>query len=1116
MNSVDKAKQLVGTGTAVAAAASGFVFGQPSEARPSYLPNNELGEPDEVLEQIRPTSFRAFTEPVSRPGTTSAIPRRDKSQGTLRSSPSRPPLSRYQRPSTSQLATSNVLTKRRSSIKQGILGISAAAEGSRDSFSSTNSWIKRLSARPLSQHESIRSLSLFDSPSVTFSHGSAAPILGPSALTAPLPPNKLVKRTPSTSHTDPVNLPRRRSKSRSHMPILRRPATSHQRSATLQQISCDSDPPGYSPRYSFDRPLPQDSVRYSQDTTQRLPSSSSWTSYFHAQSTRLIDRAGSIRRTERSRSLGTSQAKRVHPGGRGSRQVHLVKPRMVSATSEPPFLVHSSELSKDITANMTETKEEWDATPNSKSSKHAQRSISTTFTSAGDWVSRTQGSLRRANKGSDPKSGKRHVSDSVIHTIGASEKWPDVTQDSPQSKTSHTPLRKQTFSLPTSRSDPRQNDRHKPASPPMRSLPRHSSFHLDLSRPDHSHITPPSRNLNGPRSTRSHSHVTKSSNSFGVPPPRVDEFWLPTGSDHDARGFASGEDDDTDVRSDNAFDSVRTSASGRARTVETPLDSMYDDSPPNTASNRKKNRLSIQEMLDIAREEQGEYMMPEEDSAITPGRSNPHIMGRYPGEELEQAFNTEVDRDDQEAGEDFGRLSMDDDFDEDWTRDDETPFKPLSPPSKGSPLSSKGMNPNVRLALANISGNGLVDVSTTESQGERSLEMLFDWSEAPAQERQRADGSFTRPHTARTKHESESRGGRSSVRRPPVPTHVRSQSVPAAQDGPDGTKPSSSKYGTWAMGTKPVSEDWGDDFEFGGNASGGDTQGNNRDLFAVPESIRASQPSVKAHSGQIREFSLLVNDLKRLCRHGREMDMLDGPYRGLWKEAEGIIALASPDEDDFQLSNGQSNYGYGDGFDTESLSQFDLVADGRELDVSKTAVVRERPSPRRRSVFSPDDDIFGCNLPVNTDSSMSKSQSRPRTPEPRTHDVLGAVKSVIEVIDQRATLPLENGDNKSKPVHFDTTSLRALVKRAGDLRDMLSETIRKVDQIMSSPIRTPRYERNHESSPAFTRVFDEPGSSPPRKPYKSRNSKHALRETTSPDKSPKTSANHAVQALTAA
>jgi hypothetical protein len=578
------------------------------------------------------------------------------------------------------------------------------------------------------------------------------------------------------------------------------------------------------------------------------------------------------------------------------------------------------------------------------------------------------------------------------------------------------------------------------------------------------------------------------------------------GSEADARDFNSGDDDDTDFKSDTMFDSLRTGGSGRVRTIETPLGSLYDESPPSTAGNGKAKRLSIQDILGKDWEA-GSKISEEDENTQTPVREKKAMPNRH----TEYGF----------AGKDHGRFSIDEDFDEDWTRDeDDTPYNALSPPSKGSSVNLTSINPNVRLALASVCGNSAREGLAADRKAERPLSNIFDWSEPPAHDKADVTGHNLRPQTAYANQDVDARGGRSTIRKGPTPTHVRSQSVPVVQEAPDESSAAAgSKYGTWGLSTKTISEDWDDDFEFGG---GDENDGQViEERFTVPESIQAAQPSVKAHSGQIRELSLLVNDLQRLCRHGKEMDLLNGPQRSLWKEAEGIIALASPDDDDMASDHETSSSieldfdaedQFSDhGFEPSSLEKLDAALTGREPIMSRTAVVRDRPSPRRRSVFSPDDDIFGVQWPLTEDNLHAARASRPRTPEARlikSADVNGVVRSVVEVMQQQQQHQQQSSSDSPqahshahRKMHFDTNSLRVLVKRAGDLRDILSDSIRQVDQITHSPARTPRHQRQLESSPAFVKVFDDPASSPPRRAVRSRTNT-AMRDDASPDASP--------------
>src|SRR5207244_2600200 len=88
----------------------------------------------------------------------------------------------------------------------------------------------------------------------------------------------------------------------------------------------------------------------------------------------------------------------------------------------------------------------------------------------------------------------------------------------------------------------------------------------------------------------------------------------------DGRDLVSGDEDDTDFKSDTLFDSLRTIGSGRVRAVETPLESVYDESPPSTGGNKRSKRLSIQEILDRTWDEDSK-IMEEDETNLTPVRA---------------------------------------------------------------------------------------------------------------------------------------------------------------------------------------------------------------------------------------------------------------------------------------------------------------------------------------------------------------------------------------------------------------------------------------------------------------------------------------------------------------
>ncbi|TQN70913.1 hypothetical protein CSHISOI_04526 [Colletotrichum shisoi] len=1100
------APSLVGTGTAVAAAALGLVFAHPDDE----LSSTQSASIKRKLasEQDIPPNHRLPSSPVSsRPGTSSVAqlptPTDDARHATLPnhqfsfSTTNEPSSARPHRPLSSHFsfAPSLLHSRRASYAKQGDQTAPPSTEDPRDSVSSNGSWMRRLSLRPLSQHGSIRSSLGLDSNSLAFSNGSAAPILSPTgSIPPPLPPNKLVKRPPSAHQNGPVM--RRRSKT--HLPSLRRPATSHQRSATLHQIHHDANliEPIIEPKFSFDHYLqpardgagPPPPHKSADSALQTPKSNTKWTSFFHTRRANVIARSAPDRLIDRSSSTRSFSAitKRILVSSDAKQTVYLISGGMLGGTvaspEDVPSLVEDDAVIDDTLDVIDGGKDiEEDNTPATPEDTPTKRSRISMHFNSPNWIPRA-GSLRRSKRGGAGSNdggvgNKRHVSAPTTTSPGralddyAAPADADGFQSSPNHPTG-------TSLNPSPSAQFISCERN--SSSPLPPLSRLSSFNVDISRLGASRGAAPS-----PRSIHP-SGSSQASSAFAAynRSAQTDRSSTMNSSDFDARDFISGDDDDTDFKSETVFDSLRTAESDRNRTAETPLDHMFDESPPSTAGHPKTKRLSIQEILGRSWDAD-DRIMEEDENMPTPVRVKHEPIIRTDSDVMAPRYSLERPSNEYSLGsKDFGRLSIEDDFDDDWARDeDEMAYsKQLSPPSS---MNSRGVSPNLRMALASISGN--VNTDATHDPSERPRSNIFDWSE-PTQEK--VDyGSHFRPKTAYGKQELDIRGGRAAIRKGPTAMHVRSQSVPVVHD-PTDSATMNPKFGTWGLSSKTVSEDWDDDFEFGGNESE-DKEADKSFAMVVPASIQASQPSLKQHSGHIRELSLLVNDLKRLCRLGRDLDMLGGSNAGVWKEAEGIIALASPDEDELEGMDVDSS-SVMSGFDAVSpapVEKEDPFGEVLELNMSKTAVIRERPAGRRRSVFSPDDDIFGGNSPAPDELPSP----RPRTPENNInmggHDVTDIVRSVLDAMQQRSISDSARDDK----LHFGTNSLKALVKRAGDLRDILSEVVRRADQITSSPARTPR---QHSDSPAFTRVFTPEHtpspSSPPKKLPQNRSTNSGL------------------------
>ncbi|KAL1912859.1 hypothetical protein Sste5344_001451 [Sporothrix stenoceras] len=940
------------------------------------------------------------------------------------------------------------------------------------------------------------------------------------------------------------------------------------------------------------------------------------------------------------------------------------------------------------------------SSPQDTPSKRARRSISMNFSSPTSWMSKT-GSIRRPKRDKEyppnasatgslrmnrqlaaaaaagsPSNGKRHVSAPLP---GPRPSSAQAHYQQFQTRSATTPadlnLRKPVEGVfqqpyrpggaqereqaPAGRSSPIPPSyvdarafpkRQRNSSSPLPPLSRLSSFNIDLTRLGASSSASGqlAAAVSGGSSSYKenqapvHSGFATLPRSFPLVPRNRDvsdeRSSTLVGSDLELRGFASsGDDDDTDFKSDTIFDSIRTAASARVRSTDTPIESMFDESPPSTAGNGKAKRLSIQEILGQAWDSDTRIMEEEDEGFSTPIRTLPARAERslspasvmrhfdedyepansrdnYPETEANSVLastttDTDADVNFSHANDvDHSRPSLEDDDDDDWARmDDSGVTNHLSPPSRSLQNSFHEMsglfqnnsnNSNgfpfshhQRPALGLISGNGGLDLSSEQYDSfvvggrERPRSNLFDWSESNVHlDKIDSDGHSPRPKTVHGKQELDLRNGRLANRKGPAVAHVRSQSVPVNADpATENTKPSTSKFGTWASsGPKNASEDWDDDFDFGTNHGGDDEINENDfsgfdseedDAFArsstlrsskgpgqfamiVPASIQATQPTVKAHSGQIRELSLLVNGLKRLCRHARDLNIVD-ESPALWKEAENIIALASPDEDLSEAATSKNKSG-ADGssstpaktatatatvasvendsdiprasiefdtsdvgdrfldakFDAASRDSFDDPFDTSDFaqapstpprpDMSRTAVVRERHNTRRRSVFSPEDDIFGGGWPLTDDKSpvrqvekdvvVQQQQQRPQTPNrfTTTNETPDSamIESIMAAMQQQrsASAPIRKSPVKqtsTSELFFNTNTLQELVKRANTLFHTLSDLVRRAELFTQSPAVTPRHDRlnrREDGSPAFTRVFTDPSSPSKRLP----------------------------------
>jgi hypothetical protein len=1092
-------------------AAAGLAFGRPDDSSPERPSARKRKAGDTVDLDIRGQDALLLR---SRPGTSSTAFYSDNGQFPVPPLPSTTQPLPQTRPSNARVdiinggvgrTLSNVWRGDFASFREHI-----GEDVARESVSSRGSWIRRLSTMPSPQNNSPRSSMGPDSPSVSLSHGSAAPILSNQGSSpAQLPPNKLVKR--STSGNIGTRRSSRPSPS-SHVPTLRRPATSHQRSMTLQQQFRE---------HSLDRK--EESQTPASQIVRSQPSSNSsspevktlWRPFFQLKITKLTKE-----RSSGSADSGThnfsSTSRRVLPDV--SVKPTLLKPGSITSTDTS----HTASYDEDSISNGDEVSNEAEKNDGSTPSGYFEgpqkraRSLSTQFSSPGSWGPRT-GSLRISKRNVDGRGGDvRYPSAPLPQRNIASAH--DVINHG------HRAITDPTLFLPhkeISTATPLIfQGRSRNSSSPLPPLSRLSSFNLDIARlglssSSSSALRQSPNTPDLPINTTSTSIVSSPAPMSPNSPaylgtlnsklPRTfeaaDRASTLVGSDTDGKGFTFSDDEDVDFQSETVFDSLRSGATGSVRSNNGQLDSMFDESPPSVAS--KGKRLSVHELLGNGIWQEGSNKIVEEDE----GMSTPIREKRISQEDSLQTpvRNITADADIgvpsslpsfSMVNKDFGQLSLDDDDDddEDWTRDDMDENEKfehnsqLSPPS--SSLNSRRVNPNIRTALADVTHSGSPN-GHSGINADRPKSNLFDWSE-PSGEKLDYLGNSPRPKTAHVKHLADGRGGRTNGRRGPSALHIRSQSVPVVPDvaGQRDSK-LAPKFGTWGLGAKGVSEEWDGDFDFESNADDDSDDGENKlensGMF-VPLAIQASQENVVGHVGQIREVCLLVEDLKRLRLLAREKGLLDGSSAPLWKEAEGIIALAVPEEEDLTLSSPGSPASiafhpdvaedkYQDqGPDIDDVSTSEAPFEVFDRHGRPTGFIYDGSTVRRRSVFSPGDDIFGARVATNN-LAVPDSLQLPSNLLHYPRLSSDYARSVMEIMHQHRSTsdPLIAESEDSKKMPFDTTSLRDLVHRASVLSRTLADLIRKSDG-SESPEASP----HRELSPAFTRVFTDPMSSPPK------------------------------------
>lgn len=534
----------------------------------------------------------------------------------------------------------------------------------------------------------------------------------------------------------------------------------------------------------------------------------------------------------------------------------------------------------------------------------------------------------------------------------------------------------------------------------------------------------------------------------------VDATYNLAGSDSDIK---SGDDEGLDSQSDTIYDSVRTrapkSSPGRRGP---PIEQIFGESPPFHIHGKHTMLRDFLQQGNL--QEHGYSLKPrhsiihEEDAISTPARSSrKQSLHSSPMLRLKDfSAPTEISSsppampslsDLRQHAERFPDITDDDDDQESsWSfaEDDDEPQVPTK-----NRFAHLGITPDLLSPFGNNESSSSASTTpqrpTVRSTERETRSSIFDWSEQQPIEKSPNNRSPPRPKTVHGKKDAETRGSRSVGRRAPSGLHTRSQSVPVAQDA-DGKRQGTNKFGTWGIGSKGVTEDWNEDFDFEDEGLPEEKRLDSGVSMFVPKSIRDQQTNVLANIGLLRDWGLLIEELKELRIRAVALEVLDGVNEKMWGEVDAMIELADQESDEQtlapRLSPPSSPSFNSEAFDEPlptlpSTDSFPLLSlpespAGGEFDFFEEAAVS----------------------PTRTDNGIFVTPATPQRPRKNSEAI---ARSVIEALQQKRLSESGLNPEGRDKVHFDTATLKRIIPYVQELRDKVKKVIRDAEDLLPSP-----------------------------------------------------------------
>ncbi|EUC41415.1 hypothetical protein COCMIDRAFT_40418 [Bipolaris oryzae ATCC 44560] len=1103
---------LCATATVVGASAVGLSFGRetPSNSSPSAHPNPNTNTKEAAPARPLPANFMPVAMPTTAPSFGGPVPVAPSSHVPLATRPSQNalPQRRMVRRMTSDDVPALPLSGGVSNYAPSDLSISEA-DTPRYPPTRRGSWLKRLSSISISSSRTPSPAPL--SPAVScphgamaFSHdGSAASIFGRRS-TSPSLRNRLVKRSSSIRRAD--QLPAQGTATL--RPSFRRPATSHQRTAALYASHSLNNNNEAQPHSN-----PAEDLATNRDFLHSadMDSQFEYAQYFTAK----VTKERTVSKKRGSTSLRGSY-KRVVPDEKHlptlvlARSVAAATPELDDSTSDEGdsvFSVSRPGTPFSIAAFATKESTHTGSRPSIDDPEDALRTKRSSFT---DFLSFSKKQLaaagasgttilRRASQRVNsaplvptmqtrPHStsygeSHRHV---VEPALAAARRAIATSAGTTEAGSAGSGFEGGASSTPLPTLAARR------ASAGMVPVLGLASMPQQLEGPS----AALGANQAPPSPTLAQSGVRVSRHSMA---PSEQASTLVGSSDNELRALGFGDDDNTDVQSETCFDSLRTGAtrstSGGARGPR--IETIFDESPPSKIKVTALRDLlppgalgdhavgSVAGHQSIAEEEENittpvrmrhdcplhdspscararsAPLFPNTVSASPPSMPKPLSLGT-----LEWDSRPENDDDDS------SRWSLEEtDAEDPWV---DAPTVHHRPTATLSPFPQSAR----RVASGPTSKPTTPHHLTTEFGDRDTRSSIFDWSEQQLADKNSGNCTPPRPRTVHGKKDADRRGSRSVGRRIPSGLHARSQSVPVVPDltGKRNTVVTN-KFGTWGVGSKGVTEDWNDDFDFtelnGDPIEEGDASPrvDSGTSMVVPKSIQEQQNNVLANIGLLREWGLLIEELKEHRTRAQALGIVDGPHASTWEEVDAMIDLADQEagHQDVAPASPPSTPGFDDDSFEEppaspSLGRGRGQSENPDQDIMKSRI----PSPRsRKSILPPNDDIFAPQPSPRLSQSISDTdheirEAKPAATRPRK-DSEAKARSVIEALQKRRSVYEPILDTpptpSSKKVPFDTATLRRIVPYVSSLTHKVKDMIRDAEGLYSSPLASPMQEQ---------------------------------------------------------